>query len=363
MDEELRHIDLIDKYLNQNLDAEEQKLFEQLLQNDPEFARELEIYRKLYRGIEQQGHQKLKTRLDQYYENYKKQQVAPTASPKRRQRSMWMRGMAVAASLALVALVVYYNQYWPDPGNGQITEDTLGMPNDDSTQLKQQPPEEPLTQGQSQQSQDPTLSVGGITYLSPASVRKMEYPSPLQYTFTDDTLTILGDPLLPALSLQVLKALDNRYFLKLKDQYFSLDVTTVPKLLEAVSFDFTSSRTDARDIKVKIEGIQNLSQPTVELSVSFTSQQSLAATYYFDSQDSPRHLTIDGKVDPQMTKAYLIQEGNDIIFFLMIGEKLYALDPQNTSPAPLQEVNILSNNRTRLFRQRDPIIKPLELVD
>ncbi|MDH3710729.1 MAG: hypothetical protein OER04_12610, partial [Cyclobacteriaceae bacterium] len=95
MDEELRHIDLIDKYLNQNLNVEEQKLFEQLQENDPEFARELEIYRKLYRGIEQQGHQKLKTRLDQYYENYKKQQVAPTAPPKRQQRSMWIRVMAV----------------------------------------------------------------------------------------------------------------------------------------------------------------------------------------------------------------------------------------------------------------------------
>ncbi len=361
MDEELRHIDLIDKYLNQNMNAEEQQLFERLLKSDPEFSRELEIYRKLYRGIEQQGHQKLKTRLDQYYQQYK--QVAPTASPKRRQRSLWIAGMAVAASLALVALVVYYNQYWPGPETGQVTEDSLGIRKEDSTQLKQQPPEEQLTQGQSQHGQDPTLSVGGVTYLSPASVRKMEYPSPLQYTFVDDTLTMLGDPLLPALSLQVLKTLDNRYFLKLKDQYFTLEMTTVPKFLKAVSIDFTSSRAGAREIAVKIEGIQNLSQPTVELSVSFTSQQSLTATYYFDSGDSPRHLTIDGNVDPQTTKAYLIQEGNDIIYFLMIGEKLYALDPQSTSPTPLQEVNILSNNRTRIFRQRDPIIKPLELVD
>ena len=265
MDEELRHIDLIDKYLNQNLDAEEQQLFEQLLKNDPEFARELEIYRKLYRGIEQQGHQKLKTQLDQYYKEYK--QVAPKAPPKRRQRSMWTRGLAVAASLALIALVVYYNQYWPDPGTGQVTEDSLDISKDDSTQLKQQPSEEQLTQGQSQQdqhSQEPTLSVGGVTYLSPASVRKMEYPSPLQYTFVEDTLTLLGDPLLPALSLQVLKAPDNRYFLKLKNQYFTLEVTTVPKFLEVVSLNFTSSRAGAREIAIIIEGIQNLSQPTVE---------------------------------------------------------------------------------------------------
>ena len=63
MEEDLEHIDLIDKYLSGTLSAVEKDKVEELLRNDADFAKELQVYKQLYRGIKQNGKTALKQPL------------------------------------------------------------------------------------------------------------------------------------------------------------------------------------------------------------------------------------------------------------------------------------------------------------
>ena len=71
MREELRHIDLIDKHLTGHLNDDEKSEVERLLAEDKEFAKELEVYKKIYTGIESKEDQKLRAKLDLLYAEYR----------------------------------------------------------------------------------------------------------------------------------------------------------------------------------------------------------------------------------------------------------------------------------------------------
>ncbi|MCB0486260.1 MAG: hypothetical protein KDC47_08695, partial [Flavobacteriaceae bacterium] len=70
MEEELKHIDLIDKHLSGTLKGSEAIAFQELLKNDPAFKQEITLYKHIYERIEIEGRANLKKRINTYYEAY-----------------------------------------------------------------------------------------------------------------------------------------------------------------------------------------------------------------------------------------------------------------------------------------------------
>ena len=97
MEENLEHIDLIDKHITGMLSEEEQLRFNELMETDPEFSKEVAVYERLYGDVEEHEDAALKERLGGYYEEY---QAEEGGRSKGRQRFLyWATG--IAACLAI----------------------------------------------------------------------------------------------------------------------------------------------------------------------------------------------------------------------------------------------------------------------
>src|ERR1700744_2309183 len=71
MENDFNDIDLIDKYLSGDLNQQEQGEFDARDRHDPHFRDEVEIYRQIYKGLQQTADDDaLKETLDHYYDKY-----------------------------------------------------------------------------------------------------------------------------------------------------------------------------------------------------------------------------------------------------------------------------------------------------
>lgn len=97
--------DHIIDYLSGDLEADDQKAFENRLENDPEFAAEVEEYQQLYSDMEVfREHQVLKSEVAEVAEAVEGELRAQATPPRRRLPKIW----AIAASLLLLATVTYF---------------------------------------------------------------------------------------------------------------------------------------------------------------------------------------------------------------------------------------------------------------
>ena len=74
MIEELKYIALIDKYLRGTLAPSEKDEVEELMHHNPDFAKEVRVYEKIYEGITKKEKAELKNRLRKYYKEYQENQ-------------------------------------------------------------------------------------------------------------------------------------------------------------------------------------------------------------------------------------------------------------------------------------------------
>ncbi|MEM0931777.1 MAG: hypothetical protein AAGJ12_04890 [Bacteroidota bacterium] len=110
MEEDLKNIDLIDKYLKENLSASEKYQFEQLVSQNKKFVKELEVYKKIYQGITAKEKADLKLRLNGYYKKYKlDQKNLPSHNSSGKYRKLYLYGGAVAATLLIGGVFFFLN--------------------------------------------------------------------------------------------------------------------------------------------------------------------------------------------------------------------------------------------------------------
>ncbi|WP_422103820.1 hypothetical protein [Winogradskyella sp.] len=374
MDETSKHIDLIDKYLNQTLSQEELEMFNTQLLSDPDFVKEVELYRIIYAGIKKEGEDALKERLGKYAEEYKNEdQHVPQ---KGKVIKLIMR-LSVAATIVLGGYFIfnYYNQgpnavidgpkvvetdtvqeKKPKDSIFESSKEVLVEENDTKKEIMPQKPKNNDTffKDNSQ------LSIGGVEKLSKERIRKITYPQQLQYTFNGKTLSIFGDPLIAALQLQVLKKPDGAYVLKYKNKYYEIEQKASRSDFIESNKTYSAGIKSDEQINIKIESIVESSIPYSNIEVALKVDNS-NISYAFNKDIN--ELTLTGNIDQSKATLFLLDKEGSIYYFLMLGNALYELNANQNSPTSIMQSDILKSKNTRLFRERDAFIKDVFLIN
>src|SRR5690606_8937854 len=79
----------------------------------------------------------------------------------------------------------------------------------------------------------PNLALGGMNTLPASNIAYIRYPAERHYAFDGDTLTLFGDPLIPALQLRVLRTDAGQFVLRIADRYFPLQANDSRSTLTA----------------------------------------------------------------------------------------------------------------------------------
>lgn len=374
MEKDLKHIDLIDKYLSNALSKKEMLLFEQFLSDDPDFKKEQEIYRKLYKGIEDKAAVDLKKRLDLYHEAYKNEQKS---KPKGLYRRLIIVGGSIAAIVVFGTLLVTNNTFQKE---NPVTEKSVPLHKEKIDSLKQQPvidnvEEEKVVE---ETTKDPVLLPDGLKDDSQLSVtvdkkilaseliRSVGYPINIQYTFDGDTLTLFGDASIPSLELRhIIKKNDTEYYLKYREAYYSIEKTTSKRKLKSISKNYSKSQEPSQEkITISIKGIDEVSKVSEDLKVYYTSNKSQYQYYFSEEKNGEKLLFLTGNIDPENTKVYILKETTKSDYFLRINNKLYLLKPGTSRLTPLEELSVFANKKTKLFREgRKLLSRPVYLIE
>jgi len=356
MNDELKHIDLIDKHLNGTLNTDEATHFEQLLQHDTNFEKEVTVYKRIYKRIEDRAAVEFKERLNDYYKEYQNEN---SAKPKGINRKLIIISSIAAAIIFGIFLVNNNTTEDQNPLFEQSDSDVVDVEDKDSVEHKEPIPKsvnegivhEEIKDTVSHFEDNTQLSIGGLKQLPATLVRTIEYPIALQYTFTGGEIFLFGDPSIASLQLQIVKNNKSHYFLKYRDQYYSIEKTISKKPLQLASNDYSVTKPTREKVKIKLKGIEEVSNISKDLEVSFSGKRSIVQTYFFEEKDGLTHLVIDGDLELSISKVFSIHEGTKTNYYLKIGKKLFQMNSEVTQPTPLKEVYILTNKQTQLFRE------------
>ena len=404
MEEDLEHIDLIDKYLSGTLSAVEKDKVEELLRNDADFAKELQVYKQLYRGIKQNGKTALKQRLGNYYKEYQEdQKIAAAQKPKGKYRQLFRYTTAIAACFIIggaIFLIYKDNQIKIDPNPKIVDIDSTSVKKQDSIinlneeklakeEVQKKPTiekpiikETPINEGIANDEkkvktlekdslslpdfniEDTQLGFGGYKTLPATSIRSYRYSKTLSYTFNEDTLKVYGDPLLGVLSLRLIKNKDAGYVVSFENSNYTVETTVQRKrLIEAkekqkingligVKKSYKSTK---EEVNIAIVGVHETSTILSDLAVKFKSNEGIGKTYFFTKNEGQLELIINADLNKENARVYKIQEAGRDHYYLIQNNKRYALDEKATAPRPLVLVDITTNKLARLFREREPI--------
>ncbi|UII81656.1 hypothetical protein [Flagellimonas sp. CMM7] len=394
MEEDLRHIDLIDKYLSNSLTSSEVEMVEKRIAEDASFAKELEIYKQIYKGIEQQGDTALKERLASYYNSYKEENESKTNKGRYHKLVVFGSGIAACVLIGLL-LFFYYRNDGQNPNfkdiNPTIVDIDTVQPNSKDTieslinedrLVQEEKPEQINKENQVDEelvnqevpkdkpkdtvlpdnvNNDTQLAFGGFIPLPPESVRTIEYPLPLRYTFDGDKLTLFGDPLLSKLQLELIKNKEKEYVLFYKSKYFSIDKTAGIKRLEELRTDSSFGNSllklkpklnpSEERLNIVLEDITRFSEKSKNLKVSYDSESSSDA-YFFDETDNTLELIINSNLNPETAKVYEVKEKTRRRYFLVEDTMIYELDVHAKEAKPLKQVEITKNKMARLFMEK-----------
>ncbi|MEA1787271.1 hypothetical protein U1E44_14310 [Arenibacter sp. GZD96] len=404
MQEDLKHIELIDKYLRNALNPSEKVEVEKLLDNDSDFAKEVMIYEKIYEGITKKGETDLKNRLRNYYKEYNTNRETDTAhKPTGKYRRLFIYGGSIAACLIVGGAILFFNNNDPSASNTKpivvdvdttstkkpdsifdvkeeiLVEETpkndlkIDQVHDNDGLVNQENANEPKKEDSIQSldiDNEVQLAFGGFKTLHSSAIRRYEYAKSLSYTFYDGVFKLYGDPLigkLEALSLRIVKNGESGYFLKYKNDYYELHETEyrleLKRLVkkqdnQGVNTLFTTAPKlipSKENVILEIVGVQKSSTELSELLVRIDTQRTIEKTYFFKKGQEHLELILNADLDQEEAKVYRIEEGGKYHYFLVQENQIYALDESSKRPTPLITVDITTNKLARLFMKREPI--------
>lgn len=396
MQEDLKHIELIDKYLNGTLSQSEKNQVEKLLVNDSDFAKEVAVYKKIYEGIAQKEETDLKKRLGSYFEEYEiDQKTVAGHRSKGKYRRMFIYGGALAACLVIGGAILFLSKYDGTISNlkpNTVDVDTTTIKKSDSIfHLNEEKLAEEEKQDKSRIDQssddnlvnqekdsiqvpgnidDERLALGGYKTLPPKAVRRYTYSKSLSYTFQNGVFKLYGDPLvgrLDLLSLRILKNRDSDYFLSFKNDYYNIEETQYKKLLLKIEdpknnsgfgtlfSNFPKLTPSEEEIKISVASIENTSMVLSKLTVRFKEGAPKDKTYFFNKNEEHLELIINADLNIEKSRVYKIIESGQNYYYLVQENEIYALDEKVKEPTPLTLVEITTNKLARLFIDRESV--------
>jgi len=368
MEEDLKDIDLIDRYLSNELDEQQQQVFKNRYLNDPDFKKEVEAYQKIYEGVEKAGRDSLKQRLEGYYNEYIDEDLSIEEDHKIIPISKWRSNMLVlsgiAASVLLVAFGIWYYTLKEAGPNQQIAQapnntkiDSGGKPgkyagtkdHPTTTTVKQNPTTLPITKGNQY-----GLTNGGK--VNTVQVLSVLHPGLWAYTFKDGVLSVYNNPALGIIRLHVFKSGD-QYNLWYDGNVYRLDPSASIKTLVKTgqSEDFGTKTTEV--LKVQVEPLQAAANPSDNLTVRL--QKADQAQYFFRKEKDKQVLELRGNFVPADSKVIEVKTADTRNWYLVYKSAVYELNEKNIDPTNLRELSGLSSEAARLFMKRDPVTVPV----
>jgi hypothetical protein len=366
MEEELKHIDLIDKHLSGTLKGSEAIAFQELLKNDPAFKQEITLYKHIYERIEIEGRANLKKRINTYYEAYLNEKQF-------KKKGLYRKLIFISSMAAVIVFGIFvfnksefmHPEKIPDQTKPTVVDSDTKDSIIDGTVGKRSVEEEAIAYEEIKDSvssiekieyNTTELAIGGAQKLPTELIRTVDFPIQLQYTFDGKEIILFGNPSIASLQIQLLKDHLANYFLKYQNQYFDIDKTIQMKPLKPRDKKYSSSIPTDEEIIVKLKSIDEISSLSKYLEVYLIGDAGADRTYFFEEKEGLKHLIIHGKVAVHETKIYCIKETEKSTYFLRIGKTLYSLDPNVLKPTPLTETYILSNKMTQLFRDERQLL-------
>jgi len=368
MEEDLKDIDLIDRYLSHELDKQQQQVFKNRYLNDPEFKKEVEAYQKIYEGVEKAGRDSLKQRLEGYYNEYIDEDLSIEEDHKIIPISKWRSNLLVisgiAASVLLVAFGIWYYALKEAGPNQQIAQapnntkiDSGGKPgkyagtkdHPTTTTIKKNPTTLPVSKGDQY-----GLTDGGK--VNTVQVLRAYREIPMGYTFKDGVLSIYNNPALGMIRLHVFKTGD-QYNLWYDGNVYRLDPSASIKTLVKTgqSEDFGTKTTEV--LKVQVEPLQAAANPSDNLTVRL--QKADQAQYFFRKEKDKQVLELRGNFVPADSKVIEVKTADTRNWYLVYKSAVYELNEKNIDPTNLRELSGLSSEAARLFMKRDPVTVPV----
>jgi hypothetical protein len=359
MREDLRHIDLIDKHLTGRLNDDEKKEVERLLVEDEEFAKELEVFKQIYKGIDAKEDLKLRTKLDLLYSEYKDSEEQ---KPKGLYRRLIIYSGAAAACIVLGTLFYVFRSTGNDPIGNDIpivvdVDSVQTQPADslvlkkNNTQVteKEELPEDKLD-GIPQDETQFAFSNGKS--LPAESIRLVRQPSSLTYTFNGQELVLYGDSGISGLQVQMGKDQKGNYYLKYGDKLFNLAISSTINPLEEVQTSYTFGGIQDESVQVKVMPLIANSQPYSGFTVSVSENASMDKNYFFLVQDGQKRLVIDANMDIDSVTVIVVSKSEGNSHYLIYKNELYPLDINATDATSLEQIDFVKNNETRMFMDR-----------
>ena len=368
----MKDIDLIDRYLNNELDEQQQRVFKDRYLNDPEFKKEVEAYQKIYEGVEKATRDSLKQRLEGYYNEYIDEDLTieedTKVIPINKWRNMtWISG--IAATICFVAVGLWYYNLNKVGESPQIAN-TKPVHKIDSPKVK--PGEYAGTKDNP--SKDQTIKPGeknslplpkgkgnqyGLTdgqKVNLVQVLQANYLQPLSYTFKDGLLSIYGDPLLGMIRLHVFKRGD-KYYLWYDGDVYKLDPTSTQKKLEKAEKTDDFGIKSSESIKVQVEPLQASATPSTDVTVHLSAAKD--SHYFFIKEKDKWVLELQGNFVPKDCAVVNLKKDNKQGWYLIYKSSVYLLDQKNNTPAILKELSGLMSEEARLFIKREPVNVPV----
>ena len=96
-----QHIDLIERYFEGDLNDKELELFQDLLENDPEFSKTFHVEKDIVEGIQAAGNIALRKKLNHIHKNKIESKSEPTTA----KRIVFMRRVRMLAAVIVMAII------------------------------------------------------------------------------------------------------------------------------------------------------------------------------------------------------------------------------------------------------------------
>ena len=365
MDEDKDYNDWINMYLFDELTAEERRAFEDLRLRDKAFDKEVKIYEKLYLGIEQHAESQLRKRLDRYHDEYLQENKK---KPGGIQRTMiFISSIAAALIIGFFLFIVIpyepvielgekFESEKPAPRDSvpesrEPVEDKGGLADDKLPEDDRNEPDVERERPGRLPDHIPNLALGGMSTLPASNLAYIRYPAERHYTFDGDTLTLFGDPLIPALQLRVLQTDAGQFVLRIADRYFPLGANGIRSTLTASPEPYGEGDATGSDVVIRFAEIGQSAVPYGGLEVGLAKDNSPTPSYFFEADK----LILLTNWDLDGIKVYKVDFEGEEHYILVYRDGLFELDRDQAERTVLQPVSPLQNRLTRLFHKRDPL--------
>ncbi len=375
-------IDIIDKYLTGNLSAAEEKQFKERYLNDAEFKKEVEVFRKIYQGVELVAEKELKKRLDQYYDQYiEDNALSDTGYDSKIRPIDWKKRLyfisGIAASICLAAGAYWFFQTPPKSGGAPYTSNKPGINKPAKTTKPDTQATRPIFAGDKKRHDKigptktpdsiqgvvaPTIN-GSYAFTSqqrlPANaICRASYPQPLTYTFSQGVLTVDGDPLLALWDFDLFK-IGEQYYVVYNNSTYPVIQTNTAKPLVKQGFQIKGEGSaTAEKVLIQVAPLKTEVYEDPPIGVVL-SQSKGGHDYLFTREKGKTILVLQGGFTANNCSVVSLTKDGKTSWYVLSGQRIFVIEQSPDKSTPLKELLGKSSEIARLFIKRDAFSKTI----